>query len=262
LAAVTLLATGVFSVPAKAQMSDQWQFDLFIYGYLPQIGGTATFPTGKSIDVTVDQSKLIDNLKFAAMGTFAAQKGPLGMFVDLIYADVGGGKSGTRSFSLGNNLMIPAGVNANLHLDVRATVWTFGGSYRLAASPEATADILVGGRELYLRQDLGYQFSADIGPFAGPGRQDTVGTKNTNWDAIVGVKGRFAFGDDRAWFIPYYLDVGGGQSHLTWQGIGGLGYKYSWGSIIGMWRYIDWKFSKDDTSFSFNGPAIGVDFHW
>lgn len=261
--AAVLSVIGAFSAPTMAQeLSDQWHFAAFIYGYLPQIGGSTTFPTGQSVSISVDPKQVINNLKFAAMGSFAAQKGPFGAFVDLIYADISGNKSATRSFSFGNNLMIPAGVTANLNLDVRSTVWTFGGSYRFFASPEAHADVFVGGRELYLRQDLGYQLSADVGPFVGPGRQNSVGTKDTNWDAIVGAKGQFSFGDNREWFIPYYIDVGAGQSHLTWQGAGGVGYRFSWGEVIAMWRYLDWRFSRDDTSFNMNGPAIGVAFHW
>jgi hypothetical protein len=30
------------------------------------------------------------------------------------------------------------------------------------------------------------------------------------------------FGDKREWFVPYYADVGTGQSERTWQLYGGL----------------------------------------
>ncbi|MBK6396605.1 MAG: hypothetical protein IPF73_19570, partial [Betaproteobacteria bacterium] len=50
---------------------------------------------------------------------------------------------------------------------------------------------------------------------------------------IIGVKGRYAFGADRRWFAPYYLDVRTGDSDLTWQAMGGLGYRFSWGDIRG-----------------------------
>jgi len=33
-----------------------------------------------------------------------------------------------------------------------------------------------------------------------------------------------AFGESRKWFVPYYLDVGTGESDLTWQAMGGIGY--------------------------------------
>jgi hypothetical protein len=276
---VTWKVTGVFArgvaillgcavYPTSAQTppaqspSNEWQFTAFLYGYFPQLGGKAVFPTGQSVNITVDADKLIDNLKFAAMGSFAAQRGPTGVFVDLVYADVSGGKSGTKSFSV-DSVPTPSDVTANLTLHVRSTVWTFGASYRVVASPEATFDVLLGGRELVLKQSLDYQFSGNIGPILGPGLQGTVGSDNTNWNAVIGAKGRFAFGDHHQWFVPYYLDVGTGGANLTWQALGGLGYRFnSWGDVVLLWRYIDWNFSKDSTSFSMNGPALGVAFHW
>ena len=64
--------------------------------------------------------------------------------------------------------------------------------------------------------------------------------------------------------MPYYIDVGTGQTHLTWQGIAGLGYAFSWGDLIAVWRYIDYRFKSGDTfgSLSMNGPAIGAAFRW
>ena len=41
----------------------------------------------------------------------------------------------------------------------------------------------------------------------------------TNWDVIFGVRGRFAFGSKKALFVPYYLDMGVGDSDFTWQGV-------------------------------------------
>jgi hypothetical protein len=35
------------------------------------------------------------------------------------------------------------------------------------------------------------------------------------------VKGRFAL--DEHWFVPYYADLGTGESDLTWQIAGGIG---------------------------------------
>jgi hypothetical protein len=64
--------------------------------------------------------------------------------------------------------------------------------------------------------------------------------------------------------VPYYLDVGTGQSKLTWQGILGVGYAFNWGSIVGAWRYLDYEFKSGSSieNISFNGPAIGLIFRW
>ena len=37
------------------------------------------------------------------------------------------------------------------------------------------------------------------------------------------------FGPNREWFVPYYADIGTGQSDFTWQAIGGIGYAFSGG---------------------------------
>ncbi len=78
------------------------------------------------------------------------------------------------------------------------------------------------------------------------------------------MKGRLAFGSNREWFIPYYADIGTGDSDLTWQAVAGLGYAFHWGDIIAGWRYLDYQFkssSKID-NMSLSGPMVGVAFHW
>lgn len=42
------------------------------------------------------------------------------------------------------------------------------------------------------------------------------------YDAIVGVRGSYRFGDTGRWRVPYYADVGAGDSDLTWQAMTGL----------------------------------------
>lgn len=260
--AVVLVGTCGFTDLAAAESSStDWQFTGLIYGYLPALSGSATFPTGKPINITIDQQDILSNLNFAFMGSFEVRKGPWGGFTDVVYANVGDSKSNTRDFSLGG-VAIPGSVTANLRLDARTTLWTLAGFYRVVDRPEVTLDVLLGARALYLRQQLDWQFSGDVGPLVGPGRNGSGNSNSTTWDGIVGVKGRWMFGDRRAWFVPYYFDIGTGGSQLTYQALAGVGYGFSWGDIIAVWRYIDYRFSSHDASLSMNGPAIGVAFHW
>ena len=78
------------------------------------------------------------------------------------------------------------------------------------------------------------------------------------------MKGRLRFGANREWFVPYYADVGTGDSDVTWQAIGGIGYSFKWGQVIAAWRYLDYKFKESSAieKLNFNGPAIGVGFTW
>ena len=40
--------------------------------------------------------------------------------------------------------------------------------------------------------------------------------------------------------MPFYLDVGTGQSDRTTQAAVGLAYAFNWGDIDAMWRYLDY----------------------
>jgi hypothetical protein len=260
-----ILVGGTFTAAlASAQASsDNWQYRAVIYGYLPDLNGSTTFPAGAGSSIDVDAEKIISHLKFTVMGSFEAQKGRWGAFTDVMYLNVGGSKSGTRDLAIGG-APLRGGVTANGSLDIEGLVWTLAGNYRAVSSPEMGVDIFAGARLIDLKQKLGWEFSADVGPFTGPGRQGSSQVKLDNWDGVVGAKGRLYFGANRQWFLPYYLDVGAGESHLTWQGIAGVGYVFNWGELIATWRYLDYDFKsgKKIESLNFNGPALGVAFRW
>lgn len=264
--AALVAGIGACAVPsANAQsMDDKWQFQAIIYGYFPDIGGITKFPErtgGSSVDIGIDT--ILENLKFVFMGTLEARKGRWGAFTDVIYMDVGGSKSNTRDVSVGGH-PLPIGVTTNVDLDLKGTVWTLAGTYRAVSDPGVIVDVLGGARLLDLKETLSYNFSGDVGPIVGPGRSGSSNADASYWDGIVGAKGRVMFGAGRQWFVPYYADVGTGQSDLTWQVFGGLGYAFKWGSVVGGWRYLDYKFksSSNVEDLNFNGPMVGVAFSW
>ena len=263
----TVIALGIGGLyPARAiaqtSPSENWQFGAIVYVYFPSLAGSTSFPgSGSSIDVSAD--KIISNLKFAFMGAFEAQKGPWGAFTDVIYTNLGGSKSATRDLAIGG-AQLPAGITANVSLDIQQWVWTLAGNYRALSTPQASLDVFGGARLLSVKQKLNWSFSGDVGPFVGPGRQGTSQESLDNWDGIVGVKGRLNLGAGPGWFVPYYLDLGTGASHFTWQGIVCIGYAFGWGELRGVWRYLDYDFKSGQTikSLSLDGPAVGVAFRW
>jgi hypothetical protein len=175
----------------------------------------------------------------------------------------GGSKSGTRDLTIGG-AQLPAGVSANASLDIKGTVWTLAGNYRVPAMPETGFDVFAGARLLSLKERLGWEFSANVGPIVGPGQTGGSELKLDNWDGIVGVKGRLNFGPSREWFVPYYVDVGTGDSNLTWQGIVGIGYAFRWGEVVAAWGYLDYNMKSGQRieGLNFNEPAVGVAFRW
>jgi hypothetical protein len=271
--ALALALAGALPLAAQAQSAaDDWKFGATIYGWFPAIGGSTSFPSfgggggaggGAGSNISVSSQQVIDALNFAFMGTFEGRKGQWGFWTDLVYADFGATKSAFRDFDVGE-VGLPVGVSADLGLDVKSWIWTAAGSYRLVSTPEYSSDLLAGARLMDMRQTLGWTFNGDIAGLPLPGRTGAAEVRLNNWDAVVGVKGRASFGADRRWYVPYYLDVGAGQSKLTWQAIGGLGYEFNWGSVLATWRYLsyDLKSGSPIQSLYLSGPTLGVSFRW
>ena len=262
-AAPLLAAALATAAPLSAQAQgspDAWQFELSIYGWFPAISGTTSFPpNGNGPSVDVSMGDVIDALKFAFMGSFEARNGQWGLWTDLVYADFGASKQTTLHVNPPGALpAVP--VDAYAKLDIKSWVWTLAGQYSLKADAEGTTDLLFGARLLDMTNTLNWSLTTDVPVL--PGRSGSGEASLSNWDAIVGIKGKARLGEERRWFVPYYLDVGAGESNLTWQIQAGVGYQFDWGAVIATWRYLDYDF-KDSSkiqSLSLNGPTIGVAF--
>lgn len=250
---------------SAAPAGDRWQTGLSIYGFFPSMGGTTSFPTlpgTPSPGISVDASTILENLKMTFMGSLELHNGKWGAYTDLLYVNVGSSKSGTRDFQVDGR---PVDLTGNLSLDVKMVGWTLAGQYRLATGdPALTADLLAGARVLSVKNTLGWSFAGAAGSHPLVGRSGSTEVEASFWDAIIGIKGRYAFGAERQWFVPYYLDIGTGQTKLTYQIATGIGYKFGWGEMAATWRYIsyDMKSGKPVESVTFNGPQIGATWRW
>ena len=261
---IAILLSIALPLSAQAQMkADELEWGASIYAWFPSVSGQTAFPTGTGTSVSVDADTILENLKFTFMGTLEVQKGPWGVWTDVIYMNLGNSKSATRDFSLSQRV-VPADVSADLDYDLKAWLWTIAGTYSLVKKPEYSLQALLGARMVDAKQSLDFNFNGNIAALGLPTRSGSAEVTLTNWDAVIGVKGRASFGDGLKWFVPYYLDVGTGQSKLTWQGILGVGYAFNWGSVVAAWRYLDYEFKSGSSieDISFNGPAIGLIFRW
>jgi len=263
-AAALCAAASLTSADALAQAADTWKWQGAIYAYLPDISGRTTFPAGSGgSSATLDAEKILDSLKFTFMGNLEASNGRRGVLTDVVYMNLGAGKSGFRDFTLGGT-PIPAGADANAHYDLKSWVWTLAGTWRIASDADTRTDLIAGARLFDMRQKFEYEFTGNVASIPTAGRAGTFETKLSNWDAIVGLKSRYALGEERTWFIPIYADVGTGESNLTYQLMGGIGYSFKWGDVVAAWRYLhyDMKSGTNIENMTFNGPAIAAVFHW
>lgn len=243
------LFTAVTAVNATEQEStqmDKWQFFAQINGYLPDIKGK----TAGGNDIEIDLDTIIDNLNFTFMGIAGASKGKWTFTTDLIYLDMGADESGTAPVNVGGG-NLP--VQTYTSLGLTAWIVTPAASYNVLNNERFRLDILAGARYFYLKADL----RLDIGPFGkSPTESDSV------WDGIVGVRGDVKLNDK--WFLPYYFDIGTGESDLTYQLYGGIGYRFSKIDLSAGYRYLRWNFD-DDTVFDNlyqTGPMVGIKFRF
>jgi hypothetical protein len=241
---------------------EPWRFQASLYGFLPNVHGTTKFPLFAS-NVTVSSSDVIDHLKFTFMGSLEARRGTWGVYTDILYADLGGSKNLIGGFDVGGS-GLPAGSFASGSLDLKMTLWTLAATYRGITRPEATLDVLFGVRLLDAKERLNWQLAGNIGSVPPSARGGEQEVSQNIWDGIVGVKGRIALSGDRRWFVPYYLDVGTGQSDSTWQAMTGIGYAFEWGDIIAGWRYIDYrmKSGKPMQDLRLDGGLVAVTMRW
>lgn len=123
---------------------------------------------------------------------------------------------------------------------------------------------MVGTRLLDVPPRVDYSLTGNLGSIALPDRSGRREVKEQNRDVLVGLEGRASFGSDGAWFVPYYVDLGTGESRLKYQLSSGIGYTFGWGDVVASWRYLDYRFKagKPIGELSFNGPQIAVVFRW
>lgn len=264
--ATAIAATLGLAAAAPALADDtgnEWQFRVIGYAYVPDIGGAAGFPSGGSANVDITANELVDNANLAGMGAFEFQKGRFGGFVDLIYLDIGDSVDDATSLGQGS-VPLPPGITADAALDIEATLVTFGAGYRLRASESTTVDLFAGVRYLDGKATLDWAFSAPFGPFVGPAQAGSSTISDDAIDGIAGVKGRFTFGADREWFVPFYADAGAGDSDLTYQVSTGLGRRFGKAEVIASYRYLRYEFSGDRLieDLDFSGPAIGLAYRF
>ena len=264
--AVSMLATpgAIAQSPATQPAPGQWQYSATLYAWFTSLGGTTNFPAGSGGQpIAVDTADVVDALKMAFFATLSARKDRWGIVADWAYADLGGSKDNTRDLDIGH-APLPATATANLSLDFKASSLTLAGTYAAIDAPGNRMEVVFGTRMLKMKERLDYTLSGDLGPIQLPGPSGRTEASQTNWDAILGIGGKVRFGQGMRWFLPYYADIGTGESDRTWQAMVGLGYTFNWGDLVATYRHLDYEFKPGGAvqSLNLSGPTIGAVFRW
>jgi len=244
------------------ELSGDWEFSATVYGWLPDIAGETRFPAGAS-SIEVDIKTILDHLEMTVMGAFHFQRDRWGGFTDAVYLNVGDERTNTRNLSIGGQ-PLPGNVTATTDFNLKTLFWTLGANYTVVATPRTTFDVLAGVRLADMQQNLDWEFSGAFGPITPPPVTGSQQVDADVWDVIVGFKGEFGLGADQKWLVPYYFDMGTGDSDVTLQAVLGVGYAFGWGNLSVAWRYLDYDFGSGGSieDLTVSGPAAGATFRW
>ncbi len=246
-----------------------WSFRVAPYLWLPALDASATvspsrlrLPDGSavgliSLTASTSPDSYLSNLNMAFMAMAEARKGRWSIYTDLLYTSFGDKDAKVR------NVTGPAGfltsqIERKARIELSATVWTLAGGYQVIDRSDFALDLMAGARYLTLDSDLTLNVQGPIGRLS---RQNKVSLDQDAWDGIVGLRGEILF-PGAQWFVPFYGDIGAGDSNATWQAMLGIGYRLDWGDVTIAYRALSYDLKKHDADMTLHGPGLGVSFSW
>jgi opacity protein-like surface antigen len=163
---------------------------------------------------------------------------------------------------------LPGGTTADLGWEMKGLIWTLAGQYRMVGGGTSgsglTLDALAGARLADIEQKASWVITGSLGPLAPAARTGSAEGDVSHWDGVVGLKGRYTIEQAPKWSLPFYVDIGTGDSDLTWQVVAGVSYAFGWGELSAGWRYLDYDMKSDSPikDLNFNGAMVGATFRW
>ena len=248
--AIMLAATPLQAQAEESILSETWQFDAQLYIWAVDFGGELN--NGTSFDVPF--STMVDNLKMGFYGSFEARKQKWLIFTDIVYLNI-------ETDHAAPDTSEPVDFTPrSLSMDGGAI--NLVGGYNLLVKGKSRLDLIAGARYL----DLGSEFALNV-TFLGDTTTKFIPIEmGTALDAVIGVKGKYAFANANRWSIPYYLDIGAGDSDFTWQALTGISYQAAnWVDVALTYRHMEWDLTSTDgiiKNVNFDGPALGATFHF
>ena len=204
------LACGVMlsfcAVPAAT--AAEWEWSITPYFWAASLQNDVDVNDDPVIANDVSFDELLDKLDFAAQVHFEGQRGEVGFFADFEFYDF----SDDQDYSGGQ---FPAAVSTESELE--QWIIEVGGLWN--PSGEVTGFTLLGGaRIIFVDQDIAFEVGAPVNASGETGFDPTL------VDVMLG--GRYQHGFDNGWTLGFRGDVSTGETDLTWNAVGNVGYSF------------------------------------
>ncbi len=250
-----------------------WIFNFAPYGWVPTVHADLSYNLPPALggrlptDVSTGPGDYLSKLHFATMFAADARYDRFSALTDFMYFDGGSGSTNIRSLDFFGRPSMPISrsLETSTSSNMQGAIWTLAGGYTLLRGDWGNFDVLAGFRFFNMKASTDFDLALTVvGPrgngatFGGTGN---ISGATSIWNGIAGVRGRIRLPVEGL-FIPYYFDIGGGGSKLTWQIASGVGYQTGWAGVSLMYRYMS--FEQDGSSLvrhlGMGGPMIMGNF--
>lgn len=270
--ALLTLAIGVLAVTASGTMAAEdagkLKFTIQPYLWAPTIEADLKFstPAGSTgePEIKVEPDDYLENLDIALIVAAEVRKGKWSFTADFVFMDLSSSDNRVKSVDFGGAATSTT-LDIGTDVDTKSFITTFGGGYQVVDNSWLKMDIVAGLRYLWIESDVDWRLSGDItGP--GPGQSFARSGSHTEdddvWNGIGGIRGQIMLGDGN-WFIPFYGDIGAGDSDLTWSVFSGIGYSFKdWLDAMIGYRHMEWDDDGLIQDMRLSGPIIGARFNF
>lgn len=235
-------------------VSDGFRYELTPYLWFTGLSGVLDYKNTPVADTHVGDNKILSNLAVGGMLDGEVHYGRLGLMGNGIYAKLSNGSS--KSYLRDNALTVDS------RSDAWMGIYTVAGTYTAYVDKSVYLDVIAGARFLNLNTKIQLDASVANSPYTGA---STLYSSVSSTDAIAGVKGRVRIADS-LFYVPFYVDAGGGSStaKFTTQETLGVGYAFEYADVSVVYNNLYYSMSNNNKSSYVNmgGPMVAATFRF